>query len=52
MSNFSTGPKKTLLLVSTPPKNATIAKKNLKLSGGESNPGLLRVVLSNDKQKY
>jgi hypothetical protein len=22
------------------------------LSGGESNPGLLRVVLSNDKQKY
>jgi hypothetical protein len=27
-------------------------KKQLELSGGESNPGLLRVVLSNDKQKY
>jgi hypothetical protein len=27
-------------------------RKKSKLSGGESNPGLLRVVLSNDKQKY
>ena len=26
--------------------------KKMYLSGGESNPGLLRVVLSNDKQKY
>jgi hypothetical protein len=26
--------------------------KKCNLSGGESNPGLLRVVLSNDKQKY
>jgi hypothetical protein len=27
-------------------------KERYRLSGGESNPGLLRVVLSNDKQKY
>jgi hypothetical protein len=26
--------------------------KRWKLSGGELNPGLLRVVLANDKQKY
>jgi hypothetical protein len=44
-------PKKTLLLVFKPPQNAAGAKKS-ELSGGESNPGLLRVVPSNDKQKY
>jgi hypothetical protein len=33
-------------------KNMQKEGKKVKLSGGESNPGLLRVVLSNDKQKY
>jgi hypothetical protein len=40
-----------VLLPNEKTKNAQNAKKS-KLSGGESNPGLLRVVLSNDKQKY
>jgi hypothetical protein len=33
-------------------RQAKNQKKKSNLSGGESNPGLLRVVLSNDKQKY
>jgi hypothetical protein len=48
---FLHGPKKDFA-----PRLHTTKKRNnckkLKLSGGESNPGLLRVVLSNDKQKY